>query len=267
MSTCADALPALIDGAHVLGIELDPVVRGAFVTYCEVLAEANSRMNLTALRTPEGMMTGLFLDALTCLVALPPRFRNAGESIRVVDVGAGAGLPGIPLRLLFPHWRLTLIESTGKKARFLEMLVRDLALDNVDVLAQRAETVAGMPQFRDRADLCLARAVAPLPTLLELCAPLVTPGGSLIFPKGREAVTEVKSAAAAAAALQLTCEAAIPLPDPLSHLGEGRVLVRYGKTGLTPPRFPRRVGLARTHPISAPSLPRRSTRGSQLRPE
>jgi 16S rRNA (guanine527-N7)-methyltransferase len=262
-SDCRDALPVLIEGAHHLGLELDEETRARFVSYCALLSEVNARMNLSALRTPAAMMSGLFLDSLTCVLALPETLRQHDRSPRVVDVGAGAGLPGVPLKLLFPEWRLTLVESIGKKARFLNELTQALALENVRVVAERAELLAVDPTHRDRADLCFARAVATLPTLIELCAPLVRPGGYFIFPKGRDAAMEVVAAEPAARALRAAWECTIALPPELSHLGEGRVLVRYRKTASTPRQFPRRVGLARSHPLTAatPTRGRQSRRG------
>jgi len=267
MTECEEAFPALADGARTLGLSLDAGIRASFCTYCQLLTEANQNMNLTAIRTPEGMMTTLFLDSLTSILAIPPELRTSDSTAAVIDVGAGAGLPGVPLALAFPEWRLTLVESIGKKARFLEQLVVTLRLSGARVVPERAETVAGQSEFRDGADLCLARAVAPMPTLVELCAPLVRPGGFMVFPKGRDAAGETESAHASASAVGAVWEATVPLPGDLAHLGEGRVLVRYRKLKPTPARFPRRVGLARSQPILVPGAGPTPTHGSQSRQE
>jgi 16S rRNA (guanine527-N7)-methyltransferase len=264
---CRDALPMLLEGARALGIELPAESGEKFVAYCRFLSEANDHVNLTALRTPEAMMTGLFLDSLTCVLALPSDMRDHRTEVAVVDVGSGAGIPGVPLRLIHPGWRLTMIESIGKKAHFLGDLVQRLDLDNANVLAERAEIVAAEPRHRDRADLCLARAVAPLPTLIELCAPLVRPGGTLIFPKGKDATGEVEAALPAAQAVGARWDATIRLPPGLAHLGEDRVLVRYRKRCVTPAGYPRHVGIARSRPIMASQPSRPPTRGRRARPE
>jgi 16S rRNA (guanine527-N7)-methyltransferase len=264
---CAAALPSLVEGAGSLGLGLDAKIQQAFAAYCDLLIRANARMNLTALRTPEAMMTGLFLDSLTCVLALPDGLLRGDRPVHVVDVGSGAGLPGVPLRLLFPHWRLTLIESIGKKARFLEELVAALSLEGTQVLARRAEEVSSDPALRERGDLCLARAVAPLPSLVELCAPLVRTGGLMLFPKGRNARAEVAEASLASAQAAARWDCTVPLPPDLAHLGEGRALVLYRKTGATPAQFPRRVGLAQSQPLRPRRLERRPTRENRPRPQ
>jgi 16S rRNA (guanine527-N7)-methyltransferase len=235
-----------VAGATSLGLTLENDALDRFISYCAFLLDRNTTINLTGVRTPEGVMTTLCLDSLTLLAALPTGWRSAPLS--VVDIGAGAGIPGIPLKIVCPNWKLTMIESIGKKARFLQDAVEVLALPDVNVLAQRAEEVGMHGEFRDRADLCLARAVAPLPVLIELCAPFVRPGGRLLFPKSGDAEREIGSAVAAERALRVQRIDSLAVAEDLG-LGSGRTVVVYEKTDSTPSAFPRRVGLARKDPI------------------
>jgi 16S rRNA (guanine527-N7)-methyltransferase len=240
------ALPRLVTGAGELGIDLSPQQCETFIGYGAALLERNRVINLTAIRTPEGVMSTLFLDSLTLLLAVPRGCWT--ERMTVCDVGAGAGIPGLPLKIACPEWEMTLIESIGKKAHFLDEVVAHLDLSGVAVYPDRAEVAGADSSLRDSVQLCVARAVAPLPTLLEWCAPLVRPGGHLLFPKSGDTNTEIASAAAAARALRVRHADTVRIPDTLG-LGVGRVIVRYEKRGPTAPHFPRRIGLARTQPI------------------
>lgn len=242
-STCDAAYPALAAGARLLGIPLDDTQREAFVRYCDLLIATNRHTNLSAVREPEGVMRTLFLDALSLTIALPAAMRGP---IRCVDVGAGAGLPGLPLKIVYPAWALALIDSVGKKTAFLDTVVRELHLQQVTVVNARAEEVGRRPAYRDRADLCVARALAPMPTLLELCAPLVRPGGLLIFPKSAGVRHELDMAGEAARRLETRLAEVLPVPPDLGH---DHVIVVYEKSGATPPGYPRRVGLAKSRPI------------------
>jgi 16S rRNA (guanine527-N7)-methyltransferase len=251
-SDCVRALDGLLVGAQMLCLTLTAEQRAQFIGYCRILSETNAKFNLTGVRSAWGIMRTLFLDSLSMAIALPAVLTgpSALPAPRVVDVGAGAGVPGLALKIVYPHWTLTLIESLGKKARFLEMAVRHLGLTGVTVLAERAEEVARREPWRDGADLCLARAVAPLPRLIELCAPLVRERGWLVLPKSGDLDTEVRMAGKAMSLLRVELERIVPVPEDLG-LGETRAIVVCRKVGPTPPAFPRRVGLAKSRPIQA----------------
>jgi 16S rRNA (guanine527-N7)-methyltransferase len=246
-AACRAVLPALAGGASLLGVPLSPAQAEQFVRYCALLHEANQRINLTGVRDAEGILRTLFLDSLTLFAALPDCFRAAND-LRVVDVGSGAGLPGIPLGIIRSEWSITLVESIGKKARFLLDTVTTLGLRHLEVVAQRAELTAAEGRRRDSYDLCTARAVAKLPTLIELCAPLVRPGGLMAFPKSGRVVDEVQSACQAALALRVEYLDMVAVPAALG-LGEARYTVLYRKQEPTPAAYPRRVGLAVSRPI------------------
>ncbi len=245
-SSSRAALPLLLEGVRRLGIRLEIAQEEAFVSYCSLLLERNRHVNLTGVRTSEKAMTTLFLDSLTALLALPDGW--VSKPIAVCDVGAGAGLPGLPLKIACPAWKLTLIESIGKKAAFLKEVVEALSIAGVNILPARAELVASEQKMRASMDLCCARAVASLPSLIELCAPLVRTGGLLVFPRSGALENELLEAKSAARALNVRPRPLVPIPTSLG-LGEQRALVVYEKSGETASRFPRRVGMATNNPI------------------
>lgn len=251
-SGCTDASRILIHGCTILGIHLSDHQTAQFIAYCAALQEANARFNLTALRSPEQIMSGLFLDSLTLVGSIPESLLRETHSVRVVDVGSGSGIPGIPLALLFPRWTFTLVESIGKKATFLQNVTQALRITNVAVIRARAEEAALDTSLRDSADLCMARAVASLPVLIEWCAPFVEPGGWLLFPKSSSVSDEVPSARAAMAALRVRMDDILPVPA-LPALGSGRLVVRLQKFAVTPAAYPRSPGVARTRPLCSPA--------------
>lgn len=245
---CLKALPLLERGCLQLGIDLDSRKRTRFLTYCCLLLERSSSVNLTAIRTPPGVMTTLFLDSLAVLPALDEFLTRPNWKVRAVDIGSGAGIPGIPLAIARPEWHFTLVESIGKKARFIAEAVEALELDCVDVAQKRAEEVGRDRKWRDRADVCVARAVAPMATLVELCAPVVQPGGLIMLPKSGDLRQELHEAKSAMKALHVEHLKTVDVPDSLL-LGAGRFIFVMRKTGATPAALPRRVGLAKSSPL------------------
>lgn len=249
MEECRSALPVLLAGARTLGITLDSAQQEDFLRYCALLQEWKGRTNLTAIRTPAGTMQMLFLDAL----ALIPVIRSAMDGVdglRAIDVGAGAGFPSLPLKIVCPDWDLTLLEATGKKVRFLEAVVRELELPGVTVLNRRAEDAGRDRHMRDVFDLVLARAVSAMPSLVELCAPFAHVGGRLIFPKSGAVGDEVKAAQEAARRLGVRL-LSIEDVNPGLGLGDARAIVVYGKERPTPQGYPRRTGLAQSRPLGS----------------
>lgn len=231
--------------AAALGIFLDGGRLEQFGRYYQELVAWNERVNLTTILDWPAVQAQHFLDSLTCALVLPAAARAGPYA--VVDVGAGAGFPGLPLKILLPRIRLTLIESTAKKAAFLSHVVAALSLDGVTVLAQRAEEAGRHPDHRERYDLAVARAVAQMSVLAEYALPLVRPGGLLVAQKGREVEEEVAAAAKAFAALGGELREIRPVQLP--GLKSPRHLVVVEKVRHTPKEFPRRTGIPLKRPL------------------
>ena len=226
----------------LLGLNLTPAQQAAFDLYEQTLLEWNARFNLTAIRDPQEIRTKHFLDSLSCLLAM-----RGAPAERVIDVGTGAGFPGIPLKILLPSTRLTLVESVGKKADFCQHLVETLRLDGVQVVAERAEAVGQISAHRERYDWSLARAVAGMPILAEYLLPLVKVGGRMLAMKGESAPAEAHSGENAFRMLGGQLQQLIPVNLP--GVAENRYLVVVEKTAATPPAYPRRTGLPAKKPL------------------
>jgi len=248
----------LLEGARQLGLSLTGEHLRMFQVYYEELVAWNARFNLTAITDYEQVQVRHFLDSLSCVRALVGTdyllpVTLAGPALRLarpltcIDVGSGAGFPGLPLKIVFPRLRLTLLEATGKKVTFLEHMVERLGLEEVTVIKGRAEELGQMPGHREHYELVLARAVAELPALAEYLLPLCRLGGLCIAQKGIEAQAEVASAQAALAILGGELRRIIPVELP--GLAETRHLVVLEKTARTPEKYPRRPGMPTKRPL------------------
>ena len=173
----------------LLGIQLSPYQVKALSVYEEELISWNKNFNLTAIRTPEDIRTKHFLDSFSCILGF--RDRSTGH---LIDVGTGAGFPGIPLKIMLPNIRLTLVDSIGKKVNFCSHIVNILKLENVNVFKARAEELGRDPEHREHYDLAVARAVANLSTLAEYLLPLVKIGGIVLAQKGESGPAEAHKA-------------------------------------------------------------------------
>lgn len=231
-------------GAKRLRFELRPGELDAFRAYLEELEASRPRLRLTALTDPEAVQRRHFLEPLALLAALE-RLGALGRD--VIDIGSGAGFPGLPIKIVRPEVRLTLLEANGKRAAFLERLVQNLGLTGVAVVNGRAEEVAHDPKHREAYDLALARAVAPLPVLVELALPFLRVGGALAAPKGSAARREIAEAAAALAA----CGGVVAFVGALEvpEIETPPTLVVIRKESATPARFPRRAGIPAKRPL------------------
>lgn len=224
------------------GIRLTPRQVKAFKDYEHLLISWNQKFNLTAIRDAEGIRTKHFLDSLTIFTEL-----GAAVPGSLVDVGTGAGFPGIPLKIALPEMRLTLVESVGKKAEFCRHVVESLKLDNVEVLTIRAEDLGRSPQYREKYDWAVARAVSSMPVLAEYLLPLVRVGGGMLAQKGENAHVEVQAAEKAIHILggSLRKISLVTLPG----VADERYLVVVDKKAATPARYPRRAGLPASKPL------------------
>lgn len=250
----------LRQGARALGLSLGPQHLAKFETYYRELTIWNQRFNLTAITGYQEVQRRHFLDSLCCLLAFPQPnggdaipdtvpVQRGGLGLRCLDVGTGAGFPGLPLKILLPDMRLTLLESVGKKVTFLRHMVRTLQLTGVEVIQGRAEEVAHLAEHRECYDVVLARAVAHLAVLGEYCLPFCRLGGRLIAPKGEDAEQEAQDAQPALALLggRLVATKRLALPD----LGDSaHYLVVVDKVARTPDGYPRRTGIPAKRPLT-----------------
>ncbi|NMC15955.1 MAG: 16S rRNA (guanine(527)-N(7))-methyltransferase RsmG [Chloroflexi bacterium] len=229
---------------QLLGLQLSREQIAAFKLLEEELLEWNNRFNLTAIRDKEGIETKHFLDSLTCLMALD--LNAAPRSL--IDVGTGAGFPGIPLKLLLPQMRLTLVESIQKKAGFCTHVVEKLGLRQVQILPERAEDVGQDPAHRESYDLATARAVAAMPTLVEYLLPLVRIGGLVIMQKGESA--QLEALKSEKVIQRLGGKIRVILPVELPGVADERYLVVLEKVARTSAEYPRRTGLPAKQPLA-----------------
>lgn len=211
-----------------------------FACYAGELAAWNERLNLTAVADEAQIVRRHFVDSLSCALVW-------GQPLSLVDIGSGAGFPGLPLKILRPGLQLTLVESIGKKAAFLKHMAELLGLSDVTVLAVRAEDLAHHQAYRERYDCVTARAVAALPTLAEYCLPLCRLGGRWLAQKGGEVGEELQGAQAAIA----TLGGGTALVEQITIDGlPSRTIVIVPKAAPTPPAYPRRAGVPERKPLS-----------------
>ena len=231
------------DTQTLLGLRLTPRQIAALQRYETELLDWNSRMNLTAIRDSEGIRTKHFLDSFTCLSAW-----KDSPPARLIDIGTGAGFPGIPLKILYPSMQLTLVDSIGKKVEFCRHIVQVLGLEKVEILKGRAEELGQMKAHREKYDWAVARAVANMSILVEYLLPLVRVGGAVLAQKGESGPAEAHAAERAIRLLGGHLRQVIPVALP--GVAEERFLVVVDKTAATPPNYPRHVGIPSKHPLT-----------------
>ncbi|NLZ26643.1 MAG: 16S rRNA (guanine(527)-N(7))-methyltransferase RsmG [Chloroflexi bacterium] len=227
----------------LFGVVLNEAQVAQFADYEAMLMDWNARFNLTAIRDLEGMRLKHFLDSLSCVMAFPSDL----DEPNIIDVGTGAGFPGVPLKIVYPKSFLTLVESIKKKAGFCGELTRVLGLRRVLISSERAETLGQDWEHREFYDIALARAVAGMPTLVEYLLPLVKVGGRAIIQKGASAKDEADAARNAIRLFGGKLHEIIPVELP--GVDGERFLVLIEKIKPTPGEFPRAVGVPSKSPI------------------
>jgi 16S rRNA (guanine527-N7)-methyltransferase len=232
-------------GAEELGIELDARAIELFERYYRELAEWNRRMNLTSIEGEEEVAIKHFLDSLTCLLAV-----DLWGGCSVVDVGSGAGFPGVVLKVARPEIRLTLVEASRKKAEFLRKLASVLEIEDVEVLWDRAERVGQTTGYREAFDVATARGVADMAALVEVCLPLVKVGGVFVAMKGPDVGEEIAGAMDAVEVVGGRVARLVSVALPSGY--GGRTLSVINKERRTPGRYPRRPGIPGKRPIRGP---------------
>lgn len=230
--------------AQEYGIHLNERQQAQFDQYLVELLEWNQKFNLTAIREPAAIEIKHFLDSVSLVKAFPDGFTLKS----MIDIGTGAGLPGIPLKILYPEARLTLVESIKKKAGFCEYAAQQLGLNDVIVSSARAEEIGQQPEHREAYQLALARAVASMPVLVEYLLPLVELGGLVVMQKGSSAREEADASRNAIRLLGGKLLDIIPIHLP--ELDDQRFVVVLEKIRATPSDFPRRVGIPAKSPIT-----------------
>ena len=214
----------------------------SLAAYERELLEWNKKFNLTAIRDSESIRTKHFLDSFSCVLAWKTSVPH-----QLIDVGTGAGFPGIPLKILYPNLKLTLVESVGKKAMFCQHIVQLLGLEQVEVIQARAEDLGQNPRHREKYDWAIARAVANLHVLSEYLIPLVRLGGGMLAQKGESGPAEAQSAEEAMKLLGGKFKQLIPVHLP--SVAEDRYLVVVEKIAATPPKYPRKPGIPMKQPL------------------
>ena len=231
----------LLSGAEAMGVEMTEAQAEQFERYHAMLVEANARMNLT--RVPDDPREAADRNYLDCISPLAGGFPEVRTA---VDVGSGAGFPGVPLSIMLPQVRFTLVDALGKRVEFLRAVIDALGL-NAEALHLRAEDAARKDDLREGFDLATARAVAPMTVLCEYLLPFVRVGGRVLALKGPGLEDELARAGSAAALLDGEVERVVPLEIPGRNWDHRAVWLR--KRAPTPDRYPRRAGVAEKRPL------------------
>ena len=214
-----------------------------FYRYYEMLVETNKVMNLTAITEFPDVLVKHFVDSGALMKVF-----DLKQCQKVIDIGTGAGFPGIPLKILFPHLRVTLLDSLNKRIKFLGQVVEELGLENVELLHGRAEDYARQKEYRERYDLCVSRAVANLSTLSEYCIPYVKKGGWFVPYKSGKIADELQQAGYAIG--ELGCELEKTEEMCLPNTEIERMFVFVKKIKSTSAKYPRKAGLPGKEPLS-----------------
>ena len=230
------------NGLSSIGITLDEKQTSQFMKYYELLVEWNSFMNLTAITEFDDVCLKHFVDSLSLCKVI-----DCNKNLSVIDVGTGAGFPGIPLKIAFPELEVTLLDSLGKRVKFLNEVIDQLGLSGISAIHGRAEDYAKPDNLREHFDVCVSRAVANLSTLSEYCLPYVKKGGFFVSYKSEKVQEESEKAKRAIQILggEVYKQEEFTLPDSDIY----RNLFVIKKVDITPKKYPRKAGLPSKEPI------------------
>lgn len=252
----ADAIDTLSHAAGQVGFQLTTALTNLLIRHAEMVHHANSTVNLTSVGDIDAIVSKLTAPSIQLLAPaggwLPTAEWWTGRN--VIDIGSGAGFPGIPLAILLPDCNFTLLEARSKKCQFLRDAVNQLGISNASVINSRAETAGQKQDHRERYDVAIARAVAPLPELAELVLPFVCVGGTAVLPKGgsdTDLRAEVQRASKAIDILGSAPAVVMGGDDDSSDVASSNERTIYlMKIALTPSQYPRNAGIPRKRPIS-----------------
>lgn len=225
-----------------LGIELTEHQTEQFLIYYEMLVEWNGFMNLTAITEYDDVMKKHFVDSVSLIKAY-----DVNKQASVIDVGTGAGFPGLALKIAYPNLKITLLDSLNKRIQFLNAVIEKLGLEGVETVHGRAEDFAKPDKLREKFDLCVSRAVANLSTLSEYCLPFVKEGGRFISYKSEKIAEEMEAAGKAINILGGKIEKQVEFRLPDSDIYRNLFVIRKIKS--TPKKYPRKAGLPAKEPI------------------
>lgn len=225
-----------------LGIVLNEQQKQQFDRFYELLVEWNKVMNLTGITEYEEVNEKHFVDSLSIVKAI-----DMTKVHTVIDIGTGAGFPGVPLKIAFPHLKIVLLDSLNKRIKFLNTVIEELDLKEIKTIHGRAEDFAKQPDYREQFDLCVSRAVANLSTLSEYCVPYINKGGMFIPYKSGEIEEEVEMSKKAVHVLGGKIEEVVKFQLPGTEIGRSFVKIR--KVQNTSKKYPRKAGLPAKEPI------------------
>ena len=236
-------------GLDDLQIHLDEKQMGQFLTYYELLVETNKVMNLTAITEFDEVIEKHFLDSLSlCRVKDLRSIEDRPETYRILDLGTGAGFPGIPLKIAFPKLQIVLADSLNKRIRFLQEVIDTLGLEDVTAVHGRAEELSKRKDYRESFDLCVSRAVANLSTLSEYCLPFIHTSGKFISYKSEKITEEMNAAQHAVKILGGKMDGQVEFTLPDSDIYRNLFIITKEKS--TPAKYPRKAGLPSKEPLS-----------------
>ena len=226
-----------------LGITLSETQKQQFDKFYELLIEWNKVMNLTGITEYEEVNEKHFVDSLSIVKAI-----DINEVSSVIDIGTGAGFPGIPLKIAFPHLKVVLLDSLNKRINFLNTVINELGLKDISTIHGRAEDFAKKPEYREQFDLCVSRAVANLATLSEYCVPYVKKDGMFVPYKSGEIDEELEQSKKAIHVLGGKTQKVVKFQLPGTEIGRSFVVIK--KLQNTAKKYPRKAGLPSKEPIS-----------------
>lgn len=237
-----DSKTILYEGSKELGLNLNDIQISQLLNYKEILIEWNKKINLTAIVKEEDILIKHFLDSLSCVKL--SHFKN---NIKIIDVGTGAGFPGIPIHIYYPNIKITLLDSLQKRINFLQEVYKSINLENIQFVHGRAEDYGSNGNYREKYDIAVARAVAELRVLSEYCLPFVKVGGYFICQKGPNVEGELEKSEKALSILGGEVVEKIDVKLPFRDIHHNIVVIK--KTKQTPTKYPRKAGTPTKKPL------------------